>query len=87
MTHRAMKSSSKKNLTPSTAHCLSRATGKTVNWRTVFAVAAAMRKLQPTRLLGPARLKQWALKVNPEKHPANKITVKITPRPDNPPYK
>ena len=79
-----MKSSSKKNLTPSTAHCLSRATGKTVNWRTVFAVAAAMRKLQPTRFIGPARLKQWALTVDPDKHPANKITVTITPRPTTP---
>jgi hypothetical protein len=65
----------------SEAPCFSRATGRTVNWRTVFAVAAAMRKLQPTRLLGPARLKQWVLSVQPEKQVGQKIHIQIRSRP------
>ena len=84
MTRRVMKDFQKKS-PPSAAHCFSRAARKTVNWRTVFAVAAAMRKLQLTRLTGPARLKQWALTVHPDKHPAGKITLRISPRSPTPP--
>jgi hypothetical protein len=49
------------------ARCFSRATRKPVNWRTVFAVAAAMRKLQRTRITGSARLKQGAFVIGPLK--------------------
>lgn len=49
------------------ARSFSRATRKPVNWRTVFAVAAAMRKLQRTRIAGSARLKQGAFVIGPLK--------------------
>ena len=60
----------------SLARCFSRATKKPVNWRTVFAVAAAMRKLQQTRLIGLARLKQGAFMIPPLNIKAGKATRK-----------
>jgi hypothetical protein len=62
--------------TTTPAPCFSRATKKPVNWRTVFAVAAAMRKLQQARLIGLARLKQGAFFIPPLNIKAGKGSTK-----------
>jgi hypothetical protein len=80
-----MKNFSHKPVPPTPARSFSRAVRKAVNWRTVFAVAAAMRKLQQTRLAEPARLKQWALTVRLDKRPGDKPTVKVAIHPKTPP--
>jgi hypothetical protein len=80
-----MKSFSTKHVPPAPARSFSRAVRKAVNWRTVFAVAAAMRKLQQKRLPEPARLKQWAVTVRLDKRPGDKPTVKVAIHPTTPP--
>jgi hypothetical protein len=81
-----MKSFSTKHVPSAPARSFSRAVRKAVNWRTVFAVAAAMRKLQQKkRLTEPARLKQWAVTVRLDKRPGDKPTVKVAIHPASPP--